>query len=137
MANSFYSQFKENILNELHDMNTDDIRAVLIDSADYTFSAAHDFLSEVAAGAREEVSATLTSPTIAAGVFDTGDFVFTNADGDPCEAMLLYNHDGAGAGADAARQLVSFYDTGMTGMPVDPSGGNINVTVNASGWFAL
>jgi hypothetical protein len=68
MANSFYSQFKENILNELHDMNTDDIRAVLIDSADYTFSAAHDFLSEVAAGAREEVSATLTSPTIAAGV---------------------------------------------------------------------
>jgi hypothetical protein len=51
--------------------------------------------------------------------------------------MLLYNHDGAGAGADAARQLVSFYDTGMTGMPVDPSGGNINVTVNASGWFAL
>lgn len=137
MANSFYAQFKENILNELHDMDGDDIRAVLIDSADYTFSATHDFLSEVAAAAREEVSSQLTSPTIAGGVFDTADFVFTAADGDPCEAMLLYNHNGNGAGADAARQLISFYDTGMTGMPVDPSGGNINVTVNASGWFAL
>lgn len=137
MANAFYNQFKENLQNELHDMNTDDIRAVLIDSADYTFAATHDFLSEVAAAAREEVSGTLTSPTITNGVFDTADFVFTAADGDPCEAMLLYNHDGNGAASDAARQLVSFYDTGMTGMPVDPSGGNINVTVNGSGWYAL
>lgn len=137
MANALYNQFKENILNELHDMDGDDIRAVLIDSADYTFSAAHDFLSEVAAAAREEVSSQLTSPTITGGVFDTADFVFTAADGDPCEAMLLYNHNGNGAGADAARQLIAFYDTGMTGMPVDPSGGDINVTVNASGWFAI
>jgi hypothetical protein len=25
----------------------------------------------------------------------------------------------------------------MTGMPVTPNSGNINVTVHASGWFAL
>jgi hypothetical protein len=33
--------------------------------------------------------------------------------------------------------MAAFYDTGLTGMPVTPNGGNINVTVNASGWFAL
>lgn len=138
MANALYNPFKQALLvSESHDLNADSIRVVLADAADYTYAATHDFLDDVAAGARVAVSGGLTSPTGTDGVFDTADFSFTAVTGDQSEDLILYNHDGNGAGADAARQLIAFYDTGMTGMPVTPNGGDINVTVNASGWFAL
>lgn len=138
MANALYNPFKQALLgSESHDLDADDIRAILIDSGDYTFSSAHDFLDDVAAGARVATSANLGSKTVANGVFDSADFSWTTVTGDQSEAIILYNHDGNGAAADAARQLVAFYDTGITGMPVTPNGGNINVTVHPSGWFAL
>ena len=134
MANALYPPFKEALLNKEMDLNTDDIRAVLVDLTDYTYSAAHDFLDDVPAGARVAVSVTLTTPTIALGVFDTDDFVFPGGAGDESEAIILYSHTG---GADGARRLIAFYDTGITGMPITPNGADINVTVHGSGWFAL
>lgn len=136
MANALYPKFKQALLNKTHDLDTDTIKIILSDAADYTYSSAHDFLDDVAAGAIVS-TATLTSPTIALGVFDTADFSFTTVTGDQSEQLIIYNHDGNSAASDAARQLIAFYDSSMTGMPVTPSGGNINVTVNASGWFAL
>jgi len=137
MANLLYPKFKQALLNKTHDLDTDDIRAVLVDAADYTYGAAHDFLDDIAAGGRVAVSTALTSPTIVDGVFDTADFSWATVTGDQSEIIALYNHNGNGAAADAARQLVLFMDTGITGMPITPNGGNINVTVHASGWFAL
>jgi hypothetical protein len=137
MANAFYPSYKQQLGEEKHNMTADDIRAILVDAADYTYSSAHDFLDDVAAGGRVAVSGALASPSFTAGVFDSADFSWTAVTGDQSENIILYNHDGNGAAADAARQLIIFYDTGMTGMPVTPNGGNINVTVNASGWFAL
>lgn len=138
MANALYQVgFKQKLLDKKHDMNTDSIRAILADAADYTFSSAHDFLDDVAAAARVATSGGLASPTITNGVFDTADFTWTAVTGDQSEQVILYNHDGDGAASDAARMLVAFYDTGMTGMPVTPNGGDINVTVHSSGWFAL
>ena len=134
MANALYPKFKQALLNKEHDLNTDDIRVVLSDAADYTFNSTHDFLDDVPAGARVAVSSTLTSPTIVDGVFDTADFTFTSVTGDQSEQIILYNHTG---GSDAARGLIEFLDTGMTGMPVTPNGGDINVTIHSSGWFAL
>lgn len=135
MANALYPKFKQACLDGLSPgLDTADVRAVLVDLADYTYSAAHDFLDDVAAGARVAVSATLTSPTIVDGVFDTDDFVFPGGAGDQSEAVILYIHDG---GADSARRLIAFFDTGVGGLPVTPNGEDILVTVNASGWFAL
>ena len=34
-------------------------------------------------------------------------------------------------------KLVFFQDTGVTGLPVTPSGGDIIVQVDAAGWFIL
>lgn len=134
MANALYPKFKQALLNKEHDLNTDDIRAILADAADYTYNAAHDFLDDVAAGARVATSSTLGSPTIVDGLFDTADFTWSAVTGDQSEQVILYNHTG---GADSARGLIEFLDTGITGMPVTPNGGDINVTVNASGWFSL
>jgi hypothetical protein len=135
VANGLYAKFKQGCLDKRDDLNTDSIKAILGDSADYTVNlSTHDFLDDVAAAAREEISGALGSPTITDGVFDTPDFTFTAADGDPCEFLLLYNDTPS---TEATKGLIVYYDTGITGMPVDPNGGDINVTVNASGWFAL
>lgn len=134
-ANALYNTYKEGLLNKLFDMDTDVIKASLIDSADYTYSAAHD---EYSGGARDvplaaivAESSALTSPTIVNGVFDTADFTWTSVTGDQSEAIIVWDD------TLTNDRLVAFYDTGMTGMPVTPSGGNINVTVHASGWFSL
>lgn len=135
MANALYDTFKEGLLNKEFDLDTDVVKATLIDSADYTFSAAHDFYAggtpDVPAGAKVAESAALTTPTIAAGVFDTDDFTWSSVTGDQSEAIIVWDD------TIVDDRLVAFYDTGMTGMPVTPNGGDINVTVNASGWFAL
>lgn len=135
MANALYDTFKEDLLNKVFDMNTDTIKATLIDSADYTYSAAHDFYgggsADVAAGAKVAVSGALGTPTIAAGVFDTDNFTWSAVTGDVSEAVILWDD------TITDDRLVAFYDTGMTGMPVTPNGGDINFTVHGSGWFAL
>ena len=135
MANALYNTFKEGLLDKIFDLNTDAIKCSLVDAADYTYSAAHDEYS----GASRDVplvaivaeSAALTAPTIVNGVFDTADFSFATVTGDQSEDLILWDD------TLVNDRLIAFYDTGMTGMPVTPSGGNINVTVNASGWFAL
>lgn len=138
MANALYPKFKEVLLNagasNPIDLDTNDIRALLVDLADYTYNAAHEFLSDVASGSIVAVSGALGSKTIAGGVFDSADFAFSAVTGDPCEAIILYQHSG---GADSARRLIAFFDTGVGGLPVTPNGQDINITVHASGWFAL
>lgn len=134
MANALYNTFKEGLLNKLFDLDTDVIKASLIDSADYTFSAAHDEYSggarDVASGAIVAESAALGSPTIVNGAFDSADFSWTAVTGDQSEAIILWDD------TLTNDRLIAFYDTGMTGMPVTPNGGNINVTVG-SNWFSL
>lgn len=136
MANSLYPKFKQALLNKEHDLDTDIIKATLIDSADYTYGAGHTTYADatVPAASKVAVSAQLTTPTIVDGVFDTADFTWSTVTGDVSEAIILWNDTPTTPTADP---LVAFYDTGMTGMPVTPNGGNINVTVHASGWFAL
>ena len=93
-ANVLYPKYKEALLNKEHDMNTDIIKATLIDSADYTYGAAHTTYAGchgVADVSKVAVSPQLTSPTIVDGVFDTADFSWTAVTGDVCEAIIIWN----------------------------------------------
>jgi hypothetical protein len=138
LANALYNTFKQGILDAgtaPFDLNTDVIKSSLIDGADYTFSAAHD---EYSGGARDVAlasivseSSALGSPTITNGTFDTADFTWTAVTGDQSEIILLWDD------TLTNDRLIAYYDTGITGMPVTPSGGDIQVTVHASGWFSL
>lgn len=137
MANAIYPAFKEFLLGTATGPDLDNasvnVKAVLIDLADYTYSSAHDFLDDVAAGSRVATSGNLASKTVALGVFDTADFAFTAVTGDQSEGLILY----IDSGTASTSRLIAFYDTGVTGLPVTPNGGDINITVNASGWFSL
>lgn len=134
MANAIYPEWKESLLDFVanNDINSGNVKAYLVDGADYTYSAAHQFLSSASAGI-VATSGNLASKTIANGTFDCADFSFTAVTGDPCEILII----AIDTGSAATSPLVAYYDTGVTGFPVTPNGGDINVTVNASGLFTL
>jgi hypothetical protein len=135
MANAIYPKFKEAWLTSASDSDLENgnVKAILVDLADYTYNSAHDFLDDVVGAAIVATSGNLASKTITNGVFDSADPSFTAVTGDVCEGLILY----IDTGSSATSRLVAFYDTGVTGFPVTPNGGDINITVNASGWFAL
>lgn len=135
MANALYDTFKEALLQAEVTLDSDNIIAELIDTLSYTYSAADaDFGTDVAAGAKIAASSALTTVSVTNGVFDTADFTWSTVSGNQSEAIILYDDTVTTPVAD---QLMAYYDTGMTGMPVTPNGGDINVTVNGSGWFTL
>lgn len=135
MANVVYPKYKEALITGSSNisLSSGTVKAVLLDSADYTYSAAHDFLDDIPAGARVATSSALGTKTVTNGAFDSADFSFSAVTGDQSEAMVVY----IDTGTESTSRLVAFYDTGVTGLPVTPNGGDINVTVNASGWFSL
>ena len=123
MTNALYDKGREGFLDGSIDWDTDDIRAILIDVADYTVDlAAHDNLDDIPAAARVAVSGALASKTVAAGVADAADVTWSEVTGDQCEAIVLYKH----TGTDSTSRLIAYIDS-ATGLPVTPNGGDIKV----------
>ena len=123
MANELYDAGREGFLDGSIDWDTDDIRAILIDVADYTVDlAADDNLDDIPAAARVAVSGPLTGKTVTDGVADADDVTFSEVTGDECEAIVLYKH----TGTESTSRLIAYIDS-ATGLPVTPNGGDIKV----------
>lgn len=123
MANALYDKGREAFLNGDIDWLNDDIRIILVDTADYTVNlATHDFLDDVPAAARVAVSSSLTGKTSTNGVADASDVTFSSVTGDPSEAIIIYQH----TGTESTSRLIAYIDT-ATGLPVTPNGGDITV----------
>ena len=133
MANAIYPLYKQSLLDGDANIDLNDltVRVALVDTGVYTYSAAHQFLTSLTGvvGTAQEITAT----TVVNGVFDGGDVTFSAVTGNTAEALVIY----IDTGAAGTSRLVAFIDTGVTGLPVTPNGGNITVTWNASGIFAL
>jgi hypothetical protein len=133
MANAIYPKWKEAVMQASSNSSLGGtVVAVLIDLADYTYSAAHEFYSSASAGA-VGTPQTIGTKTYTSGTFDGADVTFTAVTGDPCEAIIVF----IDTGSAATSRLVAYFDTGVTGLPVTPNGGNIQITWNASGIFLL
>jgi hypothetical protein len=123
MANSLYTKAKQGLISGNIDLDTDDIRAVLVDGADYTPNlATHEFLSSIPAGARVAVSGALQNKTVTDGVFDADDIVIAAVSGDQFEYIVLYKH----TGSDATARFIYLIDT-ATGLPCTPNGSDITL----------
>lgn len=128
MASGLYDKGREGFLDGSIDWDTDDIRIILIDVADYTVNlATHDFLDDVPAGARVATSGALASKTVTAGVADAADVTLTAVTGDVSEAIVIYKHTGV-AGTS---RLIAYIDTASSGLPVTPNGGDIVIAWDA------
>ena len=135
MANKVYPKYKEALLTGSSNisLSSGDVKVILVDLADYTYSDAHDFLDDVPAGARVSTSANLGTKSVTDGTFDAADTSFSSVTGDVSEALIVY----IDTGVAGTSRLVAFLDTGVTGLPVTPNGGDINLAFNASGIFTL
>jgi len=99
------------------------VKALLIDTADYTYSDAHQFHSDVTSGAIVATSSNLSGKTYSSGVFDASDITWSAVTGDQSEAIILY----IDTGVSGTSRLVAYVDTSISGAPVTPNGGDINV----------
>jgi hypothetical protein len=138
MANALYPKWKEAIIqatanSALNGSGTTGVFCALVDTGTYTYNAAHEFYSSLSGivGTDQEVGATKTYTN---GVLDGADLTYTAVTGNSVEALILYVKN---AGANTTWRLVAYIYKGVTGLPVTPNGGNITVTWNASGIFAL
>lgn len=133
MANALYPLWKEALLQGSSDSAlTGTVKVALLDAGTYTYSASHQFLSSLTGvvGTAQTIGAT---KTYANGVFDGADVTFTAVTGNTVEAIVIY----IDTGTASTSRLVAYIDTGVTGLPVTPNGGDISVSWNASGIFAL
>lgn len=124
MANALYDYGREGFLAGDIDWDGNDIKCILVDTADYTVDLATDqHLDDVPAAARVATSGNLASKTTTAGVADAADVTFPSVTGDVSEALVIYQD----TGVEATSRLIAYIDT-ATGLPVTPNGGDITVT---------
>jgi len=124
MANSLYTKAKQGLIDGSIDLDTDDIRVVLVDGADYTPAlATHDNLDDIPGAARVAVSGALAGKTVTDGVFDADDIVISAVTGDQFEYLALYKH----TGVESTSRLILLIDT-ASGLPCTPNGSDITIT---------
>lgn len=130
MANVLYDLGRESFLKGEISWSGDTIAIALVDSALYTPNLATDqFLSDVVAGGAVIASFSgMTSKTTAAGVADAADVTFSAVTGAVSEYLVVYQ-DTTVAGTS---RLIGLLDSaGVTGLPVTPNGGDIQITFDS------
>jgi hypothetical protein len=144
VANALYPLWKQALMRELDEDKSldqgvvDPVNGVyvsLVDIEIYAYSDGQQFYSEVT-GVRG-VPSMITNATVNGRVFAGDTVVFTNVT-DPGGAhiggIVLARQN---SGANGTWRLVLYEDTGITGLPMIPSGGNIIVSWNVLGIFGL
>lgn len=134
MANAIYPKYKEAILGGAAntDLLTGTVKAALVDTGVYTYSAAHEFLTSLTG--RIGTDQTVGTKSVTNGSFDSDNPTWTAvAGGTTVEAIALY----IDTGVAGTSRLVAFLDTGQTGLPFTTNGGDVTFTVDAAGWFTL
>lgn len=118
MANSLYDKARQRALTTGMNLSAGDIKLLLIDTAEYTFDAAHEFRSSIPGAAIVATSTVLTTKSVTDGVFDADDVTFTSLTGASIEAVILIRDTGNAA----TDELILYIDEGN--FPVTPNGGD-------------
>jgi hypothetical protein len=122
MSNTLYDKGREGIADDTVSL-PGDVRVMLVKST-YTFSNAHQFLSDLGANDNGR-SAALASKTYTAGVFDAADTSLVATAAVACNALVLFQH----TGVDATARLIAYIDTPTAGLPFTPSASQtVNIT---------
>lgn len=134
MASVLYPKFLEQAIQGGTDLSGGNIKVILVDTGAYTYSASHQFLSDVAAPARIATSGNLASKTFTSGVFDAADVTFTAVTGTTVEAVVIY----IDTGTAGTSKLIGYFDN-YSGLVLTPNGQDVNLVWDngASKIFAL
>jgi hypothetical protein len=124
MSNALYDKGRQAFLEGGIAILTDNIKAVLINTAGYTVNlATHQYLSDIPAGGRTATLATnMGTKTSTAGVFNAANITFPAVTGVVSQAVVLFKDTGTAT----TSPLICYIDN-ATGLPVTPNGGDITV----------
>lgn len=133
MANALYPKWKEALLQFTtnNNLSSGTVKVALL-SAGYTYSSTDQFYTAISS-AVVGTPQTLGTKTFTNGIFDAADVTFTSVTGSTVVALGIY----IDTGTAGTSPLVAYIDTSVTGLPVIPNGGDITITWNATGIFAL
>lgn len=133
MANALYPKWKEQLLQFTtnNNLSAGTVKVALV-TAGYTYASTDQFYSSVSASV-VGTPQTIGSKTFTNGVFSGGNVTFTAVTGSQVVALVVY----VDTGTTTTSPLVAYIDTSVTNLPVTPNGGDISITWNASGIFAL
>ena len=133
MASAVYPAALVSLMKADIDLENVDVKCVLIDTATYTYNAAHDFYDDLSGVVATETAAlgSKTFGSVATGAFDAADGTVSSATGDSAEAVVYFVDRGGAASAD---NLLSYNELSAA---VTPNGGDITIQHNASGIFAI
>jgi hypothetical protein len=131
MANHVYPKLRKASVSGLINLLTTNVKFVLVDDDLYTYDAAHEFLSDVPAGARVSITGSLTGKAISdAGAFSSANARFDGVIGASVESVIMF----IDTGTPSTSRLVFFQDTDVVGLPVTPSGASYNLIMDPAGW---
>lgn len=123
MANSPYNAGRVALAKAQLNWETALVKAVLIDTAYYTFDATHANLAAISASARVATQTLSNKVVLSTGACDADDTVFANVSGPTIEAAILY----VDTGVESTSTLLLYLDT-VTGLPFQPVGMSVTLT---------
>lgn len=137
MASAVYPKALESFIsqNPSIDMDSDTIKVAAVDlTADYTYSASHQYKSSVTSYSGS-TDATLGTKTVTSGVFDAADLApafssLAQSGSKTVGALVIYKDTGNAA----TSPLIAYIELSSA---VTPNGGDINITWNGSGIFSI
>jgi hypothetical protein len=131
MASQLYPKGKAHILGLATkvDLIADNIKVAMIDTADETYNAADEFLSDVTGAGIVGTSGNLTGKAVTGGVFTASNPTIPSVSGDTTEALIIYKDTGSAA----TSPLIAWMDTAT----YTPDGTSVIVNWNGSGIFAI
>lgn len=126
MENTLYPKGKQKILTAKIDFEADIIKAILLPST-YTYSATHEFLSDL--GTTLGAAQVLLNKSTTNGAFDADNPVFSAlASGSIIKGIAIYKDTGV-----AGTSPLLVYIDEVTGLPAATNGGS--VTVNSPSYI--
>ena len=135
MANTVYPKALGTIADAGVNLSSATLKALAVKSPQ-AYNSANQYVSDLTAADIIVRSAALTSVTTTNGVITSANFTLPACtSGDTIIAVVLY-HD---SGADASSDLLAWIDTDASSVAISQlcNGGDVSVTVNASGLFSI
>jgi hypothetical protein len=138
MANAVYPNFRNVLLSPGVNLATANIKAALVTlttgTTNYTYSAAHANLSDVAAGSIFVAGVALTSLAVTAQSLTAASVVWPSvavSGTKKAEAIILYIDNTGTVANGSTSTLIGYIDT-ATGLPATPTGQNITLNWSSS-----
>lgn len=123
MTTVVYPKAIEAMLQGELNLSSGSVKIALVDSADYTYDAAGEFLSDIAGAGRVGISTALSGKDFSDGHFSSDPCSVIGVSGDQFEALVGF----LDTGVAGTSRLIWYQNAGVDGLPATPTGGNYTI----------